>query len=568
MSCTSGVVSDTTVAPETSITETTSGASDKQVTGSQRGTTGVTLSTSVAPGSSSTGVTTVSPKGNTGSKSTISGATKETVNQGTGSTLEPTKTASGTTLAPGSSNTVTTSSGVSQTTGIGKNTGTTRAVPGSNTSPGNSNTGATTGISETPGSESETGTTEVVSGTTIPSESSNTEATTLGHDKTTEAKVSIVTTTGITTGTTLAPRSSNTRATTSTEVIPTTGVKLETGTTSGSTTVSRRPENSSPGVSTEEPGKQVTGSNTGTPKESSETTTAGITTTAATASTGVEETSSTAVQTGSTSVTAGVTTGPQVSQPETTVVATENQEVENKTGCPGTLPPAPVCHGPLGEEKSPGDTWTSNCHKCTCTDAKTVDCKPQECPSPPVCRTGEKLVTFNDTCCEIGHCEPQTCLFNNTDYEIGTSFDDPSNPCVSYSCNSTGFVAVVQDCPKQSWCAEEDRIYDSRKCCYTCKNNCRTSPVNVTVKYNGCKKRIQMAKCMGECKRTLKYNYDLFQLENSCLCCREDNYEFRDIALDCPDGSTLSYRYRHTTTCSCLDMCEQTKTASAHSMTR
>ncbi|XP_073940949.1 apomucin-like [Castor canadensis] len=236
------------------------------------------------------------------------------------------------------------------------------------------------------------------------------------------------------------------------------------------------------------------------------------------------------------------------------------------TGCPATLPPAPVCHGPLGEEKSPGDIWTSNCHECTCTDAKSVECKPKECPSPSTCNTEEKLITFksNDSCCEIGHCEPRTCLFNNTDYEIGASFDDPSNPCVSYFCNNTGLVAVVQDCPKQTWCAEEDRIYDSKNCCYKCKNDCRPSPVNVTVKYNGCKKRIEMARCIGECKKTLKYNYELFQLENSCICCREDNYEYRDIALDCSDGTTISYKYRHTTTCSCLDQCEQSQTSVTH----
>lgn len=165
----------------------------------------------------------------------------------------------------------------------------------------------------------------------------------------------------------------------------------------------------------------------------------------------------------------------------------------------------------------------------------------------------------NDSCCEIGHCEPRTCLFNNTDYAIGSSFDDPSNPCLSYTCNPTGLVAVVQDCPKQTWCAEEERIYDSNKCCYKCKNDCRTTPVNVTVKYNGCRKRVEMARCIGECKRSVKYNYETFQLENSCSCCREENYEFRDIALECSDGSTIPYRYRHTTTCSCRDQCEQSK---------
>lgn len=163
---------------------------------------------------------------------------------------------------------------------------------------------------------------------------------------------------------------------------------------------------------------------------------------------------------------------------------------------------------------------------------------------------------YNDTCCEIGYCEPRTCLFNNTDYEIGASFDDPSNPCVSYSCKDTGFAAVVQDCPEQTWCAEEDRIYDSKKCCYTCKNNCRSSFVNVTVIHSGCKKRVQMAKCAGECEKTVKYNYDTLLLEHSCLCCREENYELRDIVLDCPDGSTIPYQYRHITTCSCLDICQ------------
>uniref|UniRef100_A0ABI7ZC93 VWFC domain-containing protein n=1 Tax=Felis catus TaxID=9685 RepID=A0ABI7ZC93_FELCA len=207
----------------------------------------------------------------------------------------------------------------------------------------------------------------------------------------------------------------------------------------------------------------------------------------------------------------------------------------------------------------PGDIWTANCHKCTCTDAKAVDCKPKECPSAPTCKTGERLVKFkaDDSCCEIGYCEPRTCLFNNTEYKIGASFDDPSNPCISYSCHSTGFIAVVQDCPKQTWCAEEDRVYDSNKCCYTCNTNCRSSLVNVTVKYRGCQKKLEMARCVGECKNTVRYNYHIFQLANSCLCCQEDKYEFREIFLDCPNGSTIPYRYRHITACSCLDMCKQ-----------
>ncbi|ELV11289.1 Mucin-19, partial [Tupaia chinensis] len=100
--------------------------------------------------------------------------------------------------------------------------------------------------------------------------------------------------------------------------------------------------------------------------------------------------------------------------------------------------------------------------------------------------------------------EPRTCLFNDTDYAIGTSFSDPRNPCVTYSCNNTGFTVDVQTCPKQTWCAEEDRIYESNKCCYTCKKDCRISSVNVTVNLNDCKKKVMMAKCTGECQKTVK----------------------------------------------------------------
>ncbi|CAD7672223.1 unnamed protein product [Nyctereutes procyonoides] len=263
---------------------------------------------------------------------------------------------------------------------------------------------------------------------------------------------------------------------------------------------------------------------------------------------------------GSTSETSGGVTSGDENKPASPSSST--------TRCPPSHPPPPVCLGPLGEKKSPGEEWTANCYTCTCTDANTVDCNLKKCPSAPTCKTGERLVKFqnNDTCCEIGYCEPRTCLFNSIDYEIGASFDDPKNPCISYSCYDTGFIPIVQDCPKQTWCPEEDRVYDSKKCCYTCKTNCRSSLMNVTIKYSGCQKRIAMARCVGECKKTVRYNYSLFQLTNSCLCCREDNYEFREVILNCPGGSTIPYRYRHVTSCSCSDICQQSVTPAVNAL--
>ncbi|XP_005406762.1 PREDICTED: apomucin-like [Chinchilla lanigera] len=416
---------------------------------------------------------------------------------------------SGTTVVPESPITGTTS-GASSTQVTESKSGTTRVTLSQTTTSGSSTTGATTGTSVSQETGSTIGTTGRVTGTTYAAESPNTV------------------TTRITVGTTVAPGSSNTRATTSTEVSAATEVSRVTGST-GTT--------ASPGsIQTE---TTVFKEDVGTTKAE--------------------------ISSGTTVVSSRITGTSGSPPPDTSKETSETTTAPGitTTGCPGTLPPAPVCHGPLGEEKSPGDTWSSNCHQCTCTDAKAVDCQPKECPSPPTCKTGEKLTLFksNDTCCEIGRCEPRTCLYNNTDYEIGASFNDPSNPCLSYSCTDTGLTATVQNCPKQTWCAEKERTYDENKCCYKCNTDCRPSPVNVTVNYNNCKKKVEMARCLGECKKTIRYNYDLFQLENSCLCCREENYEYREIALDCPDGSTLSYRYRHTTTCSCADLCQNSQTS-------
>nr|AAA30657.1 mucin-like protein [Bos taurus] len=514
--------------------------------------------------------------------------------QATGRVTGTTKVIPGTTVAPGSSNTESTTSlgesrtrigritgattGTSKRSSPGSKTGNTGAISGTTVAPGSSNTGATTslGSGETTQGGIKIVTMGVTTGTTIAPGSSNTKATTPTEVRTTtEVRTATETTTsrhssdatgsgiqtGITgtgSGTTSSPGGFNAEATTFKEHVRTTETRILSGTTRGRSGTTVIPESSNTGTSTGV-GRQtstavvsgrVTGvsesSSPGTSKEASETTTGpGISTT------------------GSTSKSNRITTSSRIPYPETTVVATGEQETETKTGCTTSLPPPPACYGPLGEKKSPGDIWTANCHKCTCTDAETVDCKLKECPSPPTCKPEERLVKFkdNDTCCEIAYCEPRTCLFNNNDYEVGASFADPKNPCISYSCHNTGFVAVVQDCPKQTWCAEEDRVYDSTKCCYTCKPYCRSSSVNVTVNYNGCKKKVEMARCAGECKKTIKYDYDIFQLKNSCLCCQEENYEYREIDLDCPDGGTIPYRYRHIITCSCLDICQQSMTS-------
>ncbi|MEJ1279557.1 hypothetical protein NN561_010491 [Cricetulus griseus] len=285
--------------------------------------------------------------------------------------------------------------------------------------------------------------------------------------------IRIAVTTGLTPVTTVAPSSSNTEATTSLQVNGTVQSEVATGTTGAVSRKTEEPVRSNTEATTSTEGSETphgevpaetkgrtdedscgsseesTSEERGTTHtafrvtKTSESSRAGITTSAG-GNTGLESSfsgvpteapgsQSTGGKTDSTSVATEVTTSAHTPQPETTTRTTEGQTTEKKAVCSGPPPPAPVCHGLLGEEKSPGDVWTSNCHQCTCTEARAVDCKPKKCPSPPTCKTGEKLMTFksNDCCCEISHCEPRTCLYNDTDYEIGAFFDDPSNPCVS-----------------------------------------------------------------------------------------------------------------------------------------
>ncbi|XP_071077151.1 mucin-19 isoform X3 [Desmodus rotundus] len=508
----------------------TTGPSSK----TNEGATGMPGTTGSSPESSSA---TGPPTGGLGTTGSAAGASE---------TTGPSPGESGTTGIPvtdsGSTESLSENSGTTRPSALGTGTtgsraehlGTTGVAPGTTVAPGSSNTEATTLLGES----KTNGAGIVTEATTFPGESQTTR---VGINKGTAGIVPGKTPepgTYNTVGTTAVPQGqgagSVTEATTYTGGSETTQGRLLGGTTTVASRTALEPGSSNTGTTSPSRGSGATGINTG-------------------------ESSSlvTDIQTGSTGLAPGRTILPGSSSSEIIVEATGNEETENKTGCPAPLPPPPVCHGPLGEEKSPGDVWTANCHKCTCTDANAVECKPKECPSPPTCKTEERLVKFkdNDTCCEIGYCEPRICFFNNTNYEIGASFGDPKNPCVSYFCDKTGLVTVVQDCPRQTWCAEVDRVYDSKKCCYTCNTNCRSSLVNVTVRYNGCAKRLEMARCVGECKKTLRYNYDIFQLENSCLCCQDEKYEFREILLNCPDGSTMSYRYRHITKCSCLNKC-------------
>uniref|UniRef100_A0AAZ3R2I9 Uncharacterized protein n=1 Tax=Oncorhynchus tshawytscha TaxID=74940 RepID=A0AAZ3R2I9_ONCTS len=113
------------------------------------------------------------------------------------------------------------------------------------------------------------------------------------------------------------------------------------------------------------------------------------------------------------------------------------------------------CTGPDGQPKQFGETWYSNCQKCTCNaDTLSVQCEPVKYPPQEIvtCKKyGEVLVNETVDCCQINTCVPKpVCVHNNTEYTVrsdtsltlwqnrlGEFWSPPSDRCVKYECTKT-----------------------------------------------------------------------------------------------------------------------------------
>ncbi|KAJ7329597.1 hypothetical protein JRQ81_015771 [Phrynocephalus forsythii] len=94
--------------------------------------------------------------------------------------------------------------------------------------------------------------------------------------------------------------------------------------------------------------------------------------------------------------------------------------------------------------------------------------------------------------------ESISCRFKNKSYEIGETFHDPDNPCLSYTCGVEGFTTKVKECAEQNWCSKASSV-------------CRPAPVQVGVNANGCRGNILMATCTGECKTIVSFGEGVYK---------------------------------------------------------
>ncbi|XP_029473147.1 integumentary mucin B.1-like [Rhinatrema bivittatum] len=215
-----------------------------------------------------------------------------------------------------------------------------------------------------------------------------------------------------------------------------------------------------------------------------------------------------------------------------------------------------------GQQTAP---WTVNgCNECTCSLTGT-NCTPIQCDQSLQCNSNERTVPYNSdgSCC--GYCEPITCLYNNTVYQVGAIIQATNDPCLNFTCTTSGLIPQYNPCSTQTYCTADVRTYDTQKCCYTCNDTCRVEAMlmmaTVTVsnqntkennKYKG---NVPLARCIGTCKPGLTFSYNSRMISVTGNCCTVASMTKTSCALNntnTTSNDTYDYEYNITTSCKCL----------------
>ncbi|XP_066524971.1 mucin-2-like [Hoplias malabaricus] len=206
------------------------------------------------------------------------------------------------------------------------------------------------------------------------------------------------------------------------------------------------------------------------------------------------------------------------------------------------------CKGPLGEPMPVGAVWESHCYLCTCNNQTlTEDCSPL--PVSPVPTCSEDSVLESD-CCNNQICVEKICNYKGTTYQVGDSWKDNTQPCVSFRCTTAGTEIQKSVCPEQN-CSEDLRMWDEHHCCFTCNVTCAVRMSKMTVNVNNCTQEVNLPSCQGYCPSTSMMLHSVDFLKQERRCCREKSYELRRLSLSCEGDSPTHYSYNHINSCEC-----------------
>ncbi|KAG7176785.1 Mucin-19-like 3 [Homarus americanus] len=106
------------------------------------------------------------------------------------------------------------------------------------------------------------------------------------------------------------------------------------------------------------------------------------------------------------------------------------------------------CKDQNGVHHNVGDTWVDPrdpCMTCLCTYSGIVKSK-KDCPSPgPRPNAGCKIVV--EDCCQKWDCGKDCKDQNGVHHNVGDTWVDPRDPCMTCLCTYSGIVKSKKDCP-------------------------------------------------------------------------------------------------------------------------
>ncbi|XP_078275571.1 mucin-5AC-like [Rhinoraja longicauda] len=136
--------------------------------------------------------------------------------------------------------------------------------------------------------------------------------------------------------------------------------------------------------------------------------------------------------------------------------------------------------------------------------------------------------------------------------KIGETWEDPTDPCISYSCTLYGVLIRNQSCIHDETCPESQRAYVNR-CCFICiaQGYCAINKFNETITKGNCKATLIATQCQGHCPSSSRYDFKRNRMDNFCECCKAAFTEKMSLKLRCKNGGTKRIKYTAIKSCKC-----------------
>nr|XP_021333301.1 mucin-5B [Danio rerio] len=165
-------------------------------------------------------------------------------------------------------------------------------------------------------------------------------------------------------------------------------------------------------------------------------------------------------------------------------------------------------------------------------------------------------------CC--GECVSTECVVVHDNITVNIPVNQtwqPDDKCLTYRCERNNGVSMPVEiktvCPafNPEDCIPGTETLDADGCCPTCtlENKCTVQKNSTFLVSKGCKSStpVEITSCSGLCGTSSIYSAEANALVHSCSCCQETTTSTKEVTLNCPDGSNISFSYIYIESCGC-----------------